>query len=206
MTSLPVLSDTPLCHPNCCLNLSTRLLETLKHLFRNDSSRRKEPPSGLVLSVGCGSGLLASLLHSYLTAPQEDDDPMTTMRVEGAEVATAAPTTMMSYLPEDRTNTVAGTWALCRRAEDAAALMFVYPRSVDLVQRYVDALFGRGRKVRTVVWLGPQADWEVFRPALEGRQHESSSSEVRLTIREGSDCGIGAYEMMAVLQVAKPTL
>ena len=145
-----------------------------------------------MLSVGCGSGLLESLLHSSLTQQKE---PLTTpMRVEGVEVTSAA----TSYLPEDRANTVAGTWALSRRAEYAAALMFVYPRSVDLVKRYVDAFFGNG-KTRTIVWLGPQADWEVFRPALE-RQH--GQSEAQLTIREGSECGIGDYEMMAVLQSA----
>lgn len=194
MTDLPALSDTPLSHPSCCLSLSTRLLETLKDLFQDDSGSGGESP-GLVLSVGCGSGLLESLLHSYLTQEAQEGSVVTTttrMRVEGVEVASAT----ASYLSEDRANTVAGTWALCRRAEDATALMFVYPRSVDLVQRYVDAFFGN-ENARTVVWLGPQADWEVFRPALEGQQ---VLSKARLTIREGSGCGIGDYEMMAVLQ------
>ncbi|KAK7927643.1 hypothetical protein PG985_004641 [Apiospora marii] len=193
MMDLPILSDAPLSHPNCCLSLSTRLLENLEDLFQDDSSTSGgEPPDGrLVLSVGCGSGLLESLLQAYLT---QEEPVTTTMRVEGVEVASAA----TSYLPEDRANTVAGTWALSRRAEDAAALMFVYPRSVDLVKRYVDAFFRNG-KARTIVWLGPQADWEVFRPALEG-QHRPS--EAQLTIRGGSECGIGDYEMMAVLQAA----
>ncbi|KAK8059818.1 hypothetical protein PG996_009748 [Apiospora saccharicola] len=194
---LPVLSDAPLSHPNCCLTLSTRLLQTLKDFFQDDSSSSVgERPESLVLSVGCGSGLLESLLHSYLTQEEAQEEPVvamtTAVRVEGVEVASAT----SSYLPEDRANTVAGTWALCRRAEDAAALMFVYPRSVDLFKRYVDAFFGSG-KARTIVWLGPQADWEVFQPALEG-QH--GASKAQLTIREGSDCGIGDYEMMAVLQ------
>ncbi|KAK7982056.1 hypothetical protein PG988_004294 [Apiospora saccharicola] len=171
---------------------------TLKDLFQDDSSSSsgRERPESLVLSVGCGSGLLESLLHSYLTQEEAQEEPVvamtTSVRVEGVEVASAT----SSYLPEDRANTVAGTWALCRRAEDAAALMFVYPRSVDLFKRYVDAFFGSG-KARTIVWLGPQADWEVFQPALEG-QH--GASKAQLTIREGSDCGIGDYEMMAVLQ------
>ncbi|KAK7956676.1 uncharacterized protein PG986_005898 [Apiospora aurea] len=198
MADLPVLSDAPLSHPNCCLSLSSRLLETLKTLFRNESrgSGEAEPSSfsGLVLSVGCGSGLLENLLHTYLT---QEEPKMTSMRVEGAEVATDA-STIMAYLPEDRANTVAGTWALCRRAEDATVLMFVYPRSVDLVRRYVDAFLGWD-KVRTIVWLGPQADWEVFRPELEKQHWLLETTQV--TIREGAECGIGEYEMMAVLQV-----
>ncbi|KAK8051507.1 hypothetical protein PG993_002892 [Apiospora rasikravindrae] len=195
MADLPALSDTPLSHPNCCLSLSSRLLETLKSLLRNGSCcGGEEPSSGLVLSVGCGSGLLEALLHTYLT---QEEPKMTTMRVEGAEVATAA-STIMAYLPEDRANTVAGTWALCRRAEDATVLMFVYPRSADLVRRYVDEFLG-WEKARTIVWLGPQADWEVFRPTLE-KEHWLLET-TQLMIREGAECGIGEYEMMAVLQV-----
>ncbi|KAK8105783.1 uncharacterized protein PG998_003742 [Apiospora kogelbergensis] len=198
---LPVLSDTPLCHPNCCLSLSTPLLETLKsELYRNDVDNAGKPPvpPGLILSVGCGSGLLENLLHSHLT--RGDPDVAEVLSVEGAEVATAA-TTIMSYLPEDRANTVPGTWALCRRAEDATALLFVYPRSVDLVKRYVDAFFARD-KARTIIWLGPQADWDVFRPALEG--HNGPLPEAPLKVREGSSCGVGEYEMMAVLQAPTP--
>ncbi|KAK8011143.1 hypothetical protein PG990_010108 [Apiospora arundinis] len=192
---LPTLSDTPLSHPNCCLSLSNTLLKTLHDLFRNDAKAAR-PTSEVILSVGCGSGLLESLLQSYITQ-REKDDPAVTIpkQVEGAEVATDA-STIMSYLPEDRANTVKGTWALCRRAEDAGALLFVYPRNVDLVSRYVNAFLGYD-KARTIVWLGPQADWDVFRPAFE--QHRGPGG-ARLKLLEGSRCGVGEYEMMAVLQ------
>ncbi|KAH9897435.1 hypothetical protein F4778DRAFT_783018 [Xylariomycetidae sp. FL2044] len=172
--SLPDLTDTPQRYPNSCLTLSHQLIHTL------DQHLGQPVASGLVLSVGCGNGLLEAHLHGSLAGRL--------ITVEGVEVAG----TDITYLPEERTNSVPGTWALCRRAADADALMFVYPRSAKLVESYVREFVRGEGNIRIVLWLGPRADWEVFRDALTMEGEGFSTLLV-----EGSECGVGEYEMLA---------
>ncbi|KAI1424271.1 hypothetical protein F5Y12DRAFT_460575 [Xylaria sp. FL1777] len=108
----------------------------------------------LILSIGSGTGLLEELLHTYLNdnddgahspigqgnLPQPFSHPGASglpenWRVEGVEVNQA----VNVYLPEDRINHVAGTWAVLEsRARVSTVLMFVYPRDGGLVRRYID--------------------------------------------------------------------
>lgn len=186
-------------HPKCCLSLSQPLLDTLARVLQEHLDPRG---GGLVLSVGCGTGLLEELLHVRVAGGNG-------LRVEGVEVAGGggggaggADAEGLAYLPEDRANTVPGTWALSRRAADADALLFVYPRSEGLVRRYAEARAsgsdgGGGGGARLVVWLGPAADWEGFRGALEGGDGGGLRT---VSTAVGRECGVSEYEMMAVLE------
>ena len=69
---LPPLTNSPVRHPQCCLSLSRRLLDTLGRALQAHVG-----PAGLVLSVGCGTGLLEEHLHRRVAAGG--------LRVEGVE-------------------------------------------------------------------------------------------------------------------------
>ncbi|KAI1073858.1 hypothetical protein F5B20DRAFT_565680 [Whalleya microplaca] len=176
---LLVLSDTPQRYPGCCLSLSNELLNHLGSLFKNHAK------SGLILSIGSGTGLLEELLHAHL-----NKEPNCKLRVEGVEV----PSTNI-HLPEDRINVVNGTWAICRRAADSVALVFVYPRSAELVNSYVDSFLQKPGYVKLALWLGPKADWEEFAACFRVPGFEVEE------LQDG--CGLVEYEMMTVLRQPK---
>lgn len=131
---LPQLSDIPAQHPDCCSSLSRTLIAKIASLLPTEL--------GLALSIGSGTGLLEALLL--------DHRPTTNLRA--VEVSKA----VNKYLPGDLVETVNGTWDLCNSAHDAGSWIFVYPREVGLIKRYVEA-FGQG-STKQVIWIGPLAD------------------------------------------------
>lgn len=183
------LGKTPIRHQDCCLSLSSELLDKLTRIFTGSSSSSPDasppsPPS--VLSIGSGSGLLEAALLAHSSPGL--------IAIEGVEVQqqeSQAP--VNKYLPEPFYHTVRGTRDVSPRLgdEDVSGLMFVYPRQPGLVSRYVKALEQMGSNVQGVVWLGPVADWEDFRPCFEG---------LSIEIRSGPDAGLDGYEMMAVMR------
>lgn len=131
---LPQLTSKLTKLPSCCPFPSANLLSSLQTLLP------KAPL--LTLSIGSGSGLLESLLlhhHPHLN-------------LEAVEVSSHVNT----YLAGEKLWTVGWTGGLCDRARDAATWLFVYPRDMALISKYVDA-FGAG-VVRSIICLIPRAD------------------------------------------------
>jgi hypothetical protein len=120
-----------------------------------------------------------------------------TVNIEGVEVHQQDDAQVNRYLPEQCYHTVRGTWDLSPRLRDAdvCGLMFVYPRQVELVRRYVESVsLLQAQHVRHIVWLGPQTDWADFQDAFTGVSKSS------LRILSGDEAGLDAFEMMAILQ------
>jgi len=135
----------------------------------------------LVLSIGSGAGLLERLLSVH--HPE--------LRIQGVEVRDDH--VINKHLPEEDTFTVVGSvgsGVTCKRASEARAWMFVYPRAPLLIRNYIQS-YGSDC-VRTIIWLGPKNDWADFAPALESTAFESP--------QEITDCGLPAYETMMVVR------
>jgi hypothetical protein len=128
----------------CCAHVSPRLITTLL---------AKLPTApGVVLSIGCGKGLLEEAL---LRASRG------TLNLYGVEVETCP----NKFLAHERLLRVPNSFALHADAILADAWMFVYPRSISLVERYL-AAFVRG-VLGTVVWLGPSEEFPEARQVLQ---------------------------------------
>jgi hypothetical protein len=132
----PKISDAPRHHPDCCLSLSTKLIQQIGQL---------QPPGSLVLSIGSGSGLLETLVQRHY--------PQT--RVVGLEVNDL----INKYLSPDNAISVKGTWDIYTKSSEADTWLFVYPKSPALISRYLEL----SKIPKTTVWLGPKRDWEDFR-------------------------------------------
>ncbi|KAJ5815448.1 hypothetical protein N7474_007225 [Penicillium riverlandense] len=196
----PPITKTPTRHPTTCLAVSTPLLSTLRRIL---------PQKPLfTLSIGSGAGLLEALLAQH----DHDHDLSATIAVEGVEVGSA----VNRYIPEQDMHVVPGAWAVSGRALAAAAWLFVYPRDVGLVARYLNISRGRdgerdlesgsgggGRgegenegndpavNVQLVVWLGPRVDW----PDYENVFTKSLFSELAFL---GEAEGLAPYEVGVV--------
>jgi hypothetical protein len=164
---LPLLKEEPSLHPDCCASLSTELIATLLRILPKYPS--------LILSIGCGTGLLEAQVLSHHAD----------FNLEGVEVSAG----LNKYLPKDRMNIASGTWDLCSKAVAAHAWMFVYPREPKLVRSYVEKV--DGSKVESIVWLGPRADWPDFEGCFLGHG---------LLIEHVSDSGLAPYEMLVVVK------
>ncbi|KAF1917789.1 hypothetical protein BDU57DRAFT_514238 [Ampelomyces quisqualis] len=140
---LPPLTSGPTLYPGCCLALSTHLVKHIRALL--------PPPPALTLSIGSGFGLLEALLLA---------SPPPSLRLIGVEVQPSP----NQYLDAAHHRTVQGTRFLEPLAAAATTWLFVYPRRVGLLREYMDA-FGRD-KVGHITWVGPQADWDVYRDCL----------------------------------------
>ncbi|KAK7756493.1 hypothetical protein SLS62_001327 [Diatrype stigma] len=158
---LPEVAVDPRHYPDCCLSISTRLLDTLTDAFSTAivGAGAGGTGTGLVLSIGSGSGLLEALLLSRWSSspsPSAAPDPntlnrnRTLLQIEGVEIRSSPP--VNRYLPDPENLTIVkGSWDVisprARRAATATArstptsavrgLMFVYPRSPGLVGKYV---------------------------------------------------------------------
>ncbi|KAB8068756.1 hypothetical protein BDV29DRAFT_63521 [Aspergillus leporis] len=136
------LSTAPEAFPDCCLAISSTLVNYLATLL-------PEKP-GFTISVGSGSGLLEALIaHRH---PK--------LAVEGAEVNSS----VNRYIPEEDMHVVGGTWDLHSRAPQAEAWLFVYPREPKLVSKYIE-MYG-DQATELIVWVGPRADWADYEPCF----------------------------------------
>ncbi|KAF7591432.1 hypothetical protein BBP40_001593 [Aspergillus hancockii] len=136
------LSPSPTAFPNCCLAISSTLVNHLATLLP------KKP--GFIISVGSGSGLLEALIaHRHPN-----------ILVEGAEVSSS----VNRYIPEEDMHVVSGTWGLHSRAPQARAWMFVYPREPKLITKYIQMYSDQATEL--ILWLGPRADWADYEPCF----------------------------------------
>lgn len=221
---LPKITDEPRHQPDCCLSISTKLLDIITNTF-NSSVGVSE--NGLVLSIGSGSGLLEALLLSRWSSSSPSTITTTTttlntnLQIEGVEIRSEPP--VNRYLP-DPTNfmIVKGSWDIVssRAHRAVSGMMFVYPRSPALVERYVRDFSsavpavtstvagrehsgegvhegeGRGTSpLRAVVWLGHRSDWPDFKPCFIGVPGFNDVEAVG-----GEDAGLVEYEMMAIIR------
>lgn len=164
---LPALSATPKTYPGCCLALSTTLLSHLRTIL-------PEPPS-LTLSIGSGYGLLEALLLSD-------------RKVVGVEVRP----TSNQYIPTPHHRVVYGSHTLDPLAAKATTWMFVYPKRVGLVEEYIKE-FG-DQDVEKIVWVGPKADWEDYKPCFA----EGEGTQWDMQVKSADEVGGRAWEMVAV--------
>ncbi|RSM16859.1 hypothetical protein CDV31_004328 [Fusarium ambrosium] len=191
---LPRLQDAPVRHPNCCLSFSSKLIQILTRIF---SGTVTPDGTSTVLSIGSGSGLLEALLLAHVEAKDGSGAP--SFNVEGVEVQQLSGKPPVNrYLPEQAIYTVRGTWDVVSRLQDpdVTALMFVYPRQPTLVAGYIKAVTEQDLHVRTIVWLGPMADWDVFEPCFMANDKQ----QIELEKFQGADAGLDGYEMMVVLR------
>ncbi|KAI5455993.1 hypothetical protein BGZ63DRAFT_418039 [Mariannaea sp. PMI_226] len=201
---LPVLApgEPPIRHADCCLGLSSNLFRVLTAIFYE-----KRPVSGkwTVLSVGSGTGLLEALLLGYVQSHSNELDEsclsLSHLGIEGVEVYEPSSRTHLNkYLPEHARSTVRGTWEISPRAQDEDVLiwMFTYPRQTTLVVQYVKAALEPESSVKLLVWLGPVADWDEFRPCFQPSTPKGPNEFILQSTMQGNEAGIGEYEMMAV--------
>ncbi|PSN68191.1 hypothetical protein BS50DRAFT_573147 [Corynespora cassiicola Philippines] len=165
---LPRLSGEPVAHPGCCLGLSETLLDHLHSIL--------PPPPGRILSIGSGYGLLEALLLA----------PPFSLNVTGVEVYPSS----NRFLPIDHHNVVSGTRFLDEEAGSYHAWLFVYPRRVGLITEYIHNYGKENENVKTIVWAGPQADWEDYSSCFgEQWQVKTFSAE---------EFGGRAWELLAI--------
>jgi hypothetical protein len=167
--ALGKLRNEPVHFGGCCAGISWPLLETL-------TTRLPEQPN-LILSVGCGGGLLEALL---LKATDSN------LNIVGVEV----PPCVNEHLPEDRLLRVPCTASLHPDALLASTLMFVYPRKPSLIANYLDQF--QGGAVEQVIWLGHRSDWPDVETILK-------SAFYKLEIIEGP--GLPEYELLAIVTI-----
>ncbi|RMZ86029.1 hypothetical protein DV737_g292, partial [Chaetothyriales sp. CBS 132003] len=157
-----------------------------------------------VFSIGSGTGLLEALLTRHLVTHQRTN-------LVGVEVYASAP--VNKYLDDDHVRLVRGTWDVCQTvttspASTAAAWMFVYPRHVSLVEKYLDTLplggleereegaRGRGNAPQMVIWAGPRAD-VVDYEASNGLINDATAPRVAVFV--GGTSGIGKFTIQALV-------
>ena len=199
-TRLPTLSEVSNQYPDCCLSLSTTLLAYLSTLFNETASQRPTT----VLSIGSGTGLLETLVSHHLISLHNTDSPP--IKIEGVEVY-ASPT-VNKCLPPESVHVVHGTWVICPRAgdDDVRVWLFVYPRTVKLVQGYVErfvcdekqenrAVRGEGGWVEVIVWAGPRSDMEDYEIVFSSLEGIGWKRDVRV----GEQVGVREWEGVAVL-------
>ncbi|KAF4944884.1 hypothetical protein FSARC_14554 [Fusarium sarcochroum] len=194
---LPQLSSQgiPVRFPDCCLSLSTKLLQILTNKFSNTTLSGETPT---VLSIGSGSGILEAFLLAQL-----NNSSSAKFNIEGVEVQqTSGKEPVNKYLPEQAIYTVRGTWDVVTRLQepDVRALMFVYPRQPALVSAHTKAIAEQGLNVEVIVWLGPMADWQVFESCfIASGEHEHRLFTVAEKM-QGLEAGLDEYELMVVMR------
>lgn len=140
-TTCDSLGEEPAHFADCCVAISKPLLQAVL-------DRLPRIPA-LVLSVGCGSGLLESLLLERNASIEGSP-----LDLYGVEV----PTCTNKHLPADRLLRVPSTSAIYDDAVFASVLIFVYPRQVDLIARYLAVCSNAA--LEKMIWLGHRSDWE----------------------------------------------
>ncbi|CAG8362635.1 unnamed protein product [Penicillium salamii] len=131
------LSPSPQRFPDCCLGISSTLLDHLISIL-------PQKPT-FTVSVGSGSGLLEALIVN------RGD-----VSVHGVEIGSS----VNRYIAEEDMHVVTGGWGLCPAAQQASAWIFVYPRDPRLIKKYIDT-YGH-LSIELIVWLGPRVDWPDY--------------------------------------------
>lgn len=153
-----------------------------------------------MLSVGSGTGLLEALWDAHLDNEQREN-----LRVEGVEVhSVVTGDSINEYLPEQAFITVRGTWQIPNRLgdPDVTALLFVYPRQPKLVTDYVKHCVKADLGVKTIIWIGPNADWAEFEPCFD-MSRGPRSYPYWFTVAErivGEDAGVDSWEMVVIFR------
>lgn len=139
-----------------------------------------------MLSIGSGSGLLEAFVLQ-----QGKIDGKAPLALYGVEV----PSCINKHLPAERLLRVASTTSLYTDSIFASALVFVYPRQVSLIARYLDLCLSGA--LQMVVWLGHRSDW----PDTEG-----VLSAAFAAMEYFEEPGIAEYELLVIAtepQIAK---
>ncbi|KAG8624040.1 hypothetical protein KVT40_009016 [Elsinoe batatas] len=165
------LSNTPQHFHDCCLAISNQLIDQLLAVL-------PQPPKH-TLSIGCGSGLLESLLVV------NGSDKVSLTGIEVSE-------NVNKHLPGYAFDTVSGTWATYSGATQAAAWMFVYPREPRLLANYLERHVSQTLEI--ILWLGPRNDWAEYNEVFAGHGFTSMS------LLKGNNL-VAPYEMAIVVQV-----
>ena len=194
------LTKSPIRHAHCCLSLSTTLLDFLVYKIvqkiPGSNTPTRQETILTVLSVGSGTGLLEEYLNQYTSsqrihAANDTGDGLGPtgetlarglgFRVEGLEVYQTNPTNL--YLPESHISTVLTSSDISPRLrdEDVCGLLFVYPRQMELVQRYIKEIEQRTQRTLMVVIAGGLMDLEELGIEFDG-------------LVKGEDGGVDAYE------------
>ncbi|KAM0719629.1 hypothetical protein Q7P37_003760 [Cladosporium fusiforme] len=171
METLAQVVDEPKLFAGCCLALSKPLLQAVI------SNLPCKPD--LILSVGCGSGLLEALLLHV------SND---TLELYGVEV----PHCPCPFLPAERVLRVSGTRSLHSDAILASVLVFVYPRVSSLIASYLEVCTAGA--LEKLVWLGHRSDWQDSEKLI-------FDSFVDVQIIE--DAGLPDHEIMVVAMTPK---
>ncbi|KAF2101503.1 hypothetical protein NA57DRAFT_72943 [Rhizodiscina lignyota] len=149
---LPTLTDEPTKHYGSCTFLSIGLIQAMSLII-------SEAP-GITASIGSGLALLEALL-SHTTSE---------CHLECVEVASFR--NERKYLPEDKMHYVQGTWQVSSCARTARAWMFIFPRDLQLVEKYV-AAYGDD-SVELILWIGPRDDFPEYENIVK---HEKFNCE-----------------------------
>ncbi|KAL9535439.1 hypothetical protein SMMN14_00599 [Sphaerulina musiva] len=129
VTILEKLSTTPQQHPDCCCSLSLTLLDILI----GELLPCQHAP---IFSCGAGTGLLEQLIM---------DRSHGSIDIYGVEV----PSCVNKYLSDERMLRVHHDREVHESALRAAVLIFCYPRSLLLVERYLLSLLSTTVVTRT---------------------------------------------------------
>jgi hypothetical protein len=210
-TPLPKISSVASQLPDCCLSISTKLLDILIQEVLSSSGHKLR--TGTILSIGSGSGLLEALLLDRLQAENIATNDIVNagtlgkrdLSVIGVEVYQAEGDPINKYLPEQAVATVRGTYSLSPLVSEGGvcALLFVYPRQKRLVAEYVEQVVKGKTSCDVILWLGPLADWTEFESCLKGSSAESGVILNEPTVISGEDSGLAEYELLAVTRVLK---
>jgi hypothetical protein len=168
-------TQTPTVYGGCCLSLSTNLFMLLQTWLS------KEPK--LVLSIGCGTGLLEAALVKVMQ-----------MNVEGVEVSSHSGP---QHLASNRIHYVGGYRELFPRAIEASSWLWVYPRQPDLFKNYLEQ-YSEGA-VEVIVWLGPKQDWPDYEQILK---NSSSSKWHTMVVLQDNRTILAGYELAALIEKA----
>ncbi|KIW17332.1 hypothetical protein PV08_04524 [Exophiala spinifera] len=183
---LPTPTSTPLQHPDCCLGLSTTLVDTILHIFQAHTDTRPvanprelTKPRLKCLSIGSGTGLFEALLTSRVT-----DHHTFELDLRGVEVASS--TAANKYLPHRQRCAVQSTSSVYEEASDFDVWLFVYPRDPRLVWKYLDCALKHAENPELLLFLGPKSD---FLPSVDTQDesHQETFADVLGSVSDHLD-------------------
>jgi len=176
---LELEDDRPRYLPEICCGVSKSFLNLLLDHLPADGS--------LVLSIGCGSGMLEALLHRNARNAGRP------LELYGVEV----PSCHVQYLSPEKVLRVSGTREMHSAAMLATTLLFVYPRKPELFASYMNNYIHGA--LEQVIWIGPSSDWQ-------DNEHALTRAFTDVKVWQGSEAGLPSYELMAVASLPEATV